>query len=179
MRRLFLLAALTLAAATARAQSRNLDIYWIDVEGGGATLIISPSGESLLFDSGWEVDDRDAKRIAATAKQAGLTKIDYFVLSHFHADHAGGILALSKMMPIGRCFDRGDFIEPENQHWRDVYLAACGGKRTILSIGDSIPMKGIQIDLIVSNGKLLTKPLKGSGPNPLCATAENHPPDVP
>ena len=178
-RLLLLLAVLTLLAAAAEAQSSNLNIYWVDVEGGGATLIISPSGESLLFDSGWEVDDRDAKRIAATAMQAGLSKIDVFVLSHFHADHAGGILALSKMIPIGRCFDRGDFIEPENQHWRDVYLAACSGKRTILSIGDSIPMKGIQIDLIVSNGKLLPKPLIGGGPNPLCATAEHHPPDVP
>src|SRR5207244_1295127 len=67
------------------AQSRHLDIYWIDVEGGAATLVVSPSGESLLYDAGWEVDGRDAKRIVAAAQQAGLKKIDYFVLSHFHA----------------------------------------------------------------------------------------------
>src|SRR4249919_203086 len=115
-------ALLIAAAAAASAQPRNLDIFWVDVEGGAATLLVSPSGESLLFDSGWEVGDRDAKRIFAAAQQAGLKKIDYFILSHFHADHAGGIVALSKMIPIGACFDRGDFIEPANQQWRDAYL---------------------------------------------------------
>src|SRR5882672_5583035 len=101
--------------AAVRAQPRNLEIYWIDVEGGAATLVVSPSGESLLYDAGWEVDGRDAKRIAAAVQQAGLKKIDYFVLSHYHADHAGGLVALAKTVPIGRCFDRGDFIEPANQ----------------------------------------------------------------
>jgi beta-lactamase superfamily II metal-dependent hydrolase len=163
----------------AAAQPRNLDIYWVDVEGGAATLIVSPSGESLLFDSGWEVGDRDAKRIAAAAQQAGIKRIDDFVLSHFHADHAGGISALSKLIPIGSCFDRGDFIEPANQRWRDAYLSVCGAKRTIVHPGDRIPLKGLQVDVVASNGQLLNKPIKGGGPNPLCATAENKPPDVP
>jgi beta-lactamase superfamily II metal-dependent hydrolase len=95
-------AALALTPVHARAQSRNLDIYWVDVEGGAATLVVSPSGESLLYDSGWEVGDRDARRIADAARTAGISKIDYFVLSHFHADHAGGIVALSKLLPLFR-----------------------------------------------------------------------------
>jgi len=161
------------------AQERPLDIYWIDVEGGAATLIVSPSGESLLYDAGWEVDGRDGKRIAAVVQQAGLKKIDYFVLSHFHADHAGGLQELSKLVPIGRCFDRGDFIEPANQRWRDIYLAACASKRTILKAGDTIPLKGVQIDVVASNGQLITKPLAGGGPNPLCASAENKPAEGP
>jgi competence protein ComEC len=165
--------------ANARAQARNLDIYWIDVEGGAATLIVSPSGESLLFDSGWDVGDRDAKRIFATARLAGLEKIDYFILSHFHADHAGGITALAGLIPIGRCFDRGDFIEPPNQRWRDAYLGVCGDRRTIVHAGDRIPLKDVRIDVIASNGQLLTKPIDGGRPNPLCATAENRPKDVP
>src|SRR4026209_2800177 len=94
-----------LCTALPSAQRRTLDIYWIDVEGGAATLIVSPSGESLLYDAGWEVDGRDAKRSAAVVQQAGLKKIDYFVLSHFHAGHAGGLQELSKLVPIGRCFD--------------------------------------------------------------------------
>jgi competence protein ComEC len=178
-RSLWLVTLLLVPAGLAGAQPRNLDIYWVDVEGGAATLIVSPSGESLLFDSGWEVGDRDAKRIAAAAQQAGLTRIDYFVLSHFHADHAGGISALAKMIPIGRCFDRGDFIEPANQRWRDAYLSVCAAKRTIVHAGDRIPLKGLQVDVIASNGGLLAKPINGGGPNPLCATAENKPPDVP
>jgi len=173
------LAALLLTAVPTAAQNRNLEIYWIDVEGGAATLLVSPAGESLLFDSGWQVGDRDATRIAAAARQAGLKKIDYFILSHFHADHAGGIVALAKMMPIGRCFDRGDFIEPANQQWRDAYLSVCSGSRTILHPGDKIPFTGVQVDVVASNGQLLTRPLAGGGPNPLCGAAENHPPDVP
>src|SRR5262245_32806748 len=115
--------AVVLIAGAANGQQHSLDIYWVDVEGGAATLMIAPSGESLLVDAGWEVGDRDAKRIAAAAAQAGIKKIDYFVLSHFHADHEGGLPALAKMIPIGRCFDRGDFIEPANQRWRDGYLS--------------------------------------------------------
>src|SRR4030095_7874525 len=88
-RSLWLAACLLAIQGPVAAQSRNLDIYWVDVEGGAATLVVSPSGESLLYDAGWEVGDRDAKRISAVAQQAGLKKIDYFVLSHFHADHAG------------------------------------------------------------------------------------------
>src|SRR5436853_5067799 len=106
---LVLAVAVFLAGVPLRAQPRDFEIYWIDVEGGAATLVVSPSGESLLYDAGWEVDGRDAKRIAAAVQQAGLKKIDYLVLSHYHADHAGGLVALAKTVPIGRCFDRGDF----------------------------------------------------------------------
>ena len=134
-RSLAVVALVLLCTALPSAQRRTLDIYWIDVEGGAATLVVSPSGESLLYDAGWEVDGRDGKRVADVVKQAGLAKIDYFVLSHFHADHAGGLQELAKLVPIGRCFDRGDFIEPANQRWRDIYLAACASKRTILEAG--------------------------------------------
>jgi len=175
--RLMVLAAVVFAGLPARAQPRNLEIYWIDVEGGAATLVVSPSGESLLYDAGWEVDGRDAKRIAAAVQQAGLKKIDYLVLSHYHADHAGGLVALAKTVPIGRCFDRGDFIEPANQRWRDAYLSVCAGKRTILHAGDTIPLKGVQVDIVASNGTLI--PIRGTQLNPACANAENHLPDVP
>ena len=98
------------------SNTRTLDIYWIDVEGGAATLLVSPGGESLLFDAGWENDGRDAKRIAAAARQAGLTKIDHFVMSHYHADHAGSLPALAKLIPFVHCYDRGDFVEPMNRN---------------------------------------------------------------
>src|SRR5262249_55184306 len=104
IRRTLLLAGVLHLALLERgqAQSKNLDIYWIDVEGGASTLLIAPSGESLLYDAGYgppnAVNDRDAKRIAAAAQAAGLKKIDYFVLSHYHADHVGGLPALAKMI---------------------------------------------------------------------------------
>jgi competence protein ComEC len=175
----FVLALLLVRPGTSSAQSGTLDIYWIDVEGGAATLVVSPSGESLLYDAGWETDGRDGKRIAAVVQQAGLKKIDYFVLSHYHADHAGGIPVLSKLVPIGRCFDRGDFVEPANKKWQDIYFAACKDKRTSVKTGDTIPLKGVRVDVVASNGQMLAKPLAGGGPNPLCASAENKPPEGP
>ena len=159
-------------AGMLHAQSANLNIYWVDVEGGASTLIVSPSGESLLIDTGWTVDGRDAKRIFAMAQRAGLSKIDFLVISHFHADHVGGLAALSKMIPIGRFFDRGDVIEKENQRWLDDYHTASAGKRTIVKPGDTIPIKGLQVLVVTSNQELIAKPLKGGGPNPLCANAE-------
>ncbi len=90
--RLAPLAFLLLApAGMLNAQSRNMEICWIDVEGGAATLIVSPSGESLLVDAGNPVPpDRDPKRILATVQFAGLKKIDYLMVTHFHLDHVGG-----------------------------------------------------------------------------------------
>src|SRR5437588_7991167 len=91
----------TAQVGPAAAQSKNMDIYWIDVEGGAATLIVSPSGESMLIDTGFPVDDRDAKRIYAATQMAGLKKIDHLLISHYHADHVGGLTTLVKMIPVG------------------------------------------------------------------------------
>lgn len=162
-------------ATILRAQNRNLEIYWVDVEGGAATLIIAPSGESLLVDTGWE--ERDAKRIFAAAQQAGLKKIDYFVLSHYHPDHAGGIPALAKLIPIEKCFDRGDFVEPMNQKWFDNYMGACRDRRTSVKAGDKIPLKGVDVEVVASNGQIIDKVKGGGNANPLCAGAENKPKD--
>src|ERR1700737_4916358 len=104
-------AALLLPRALSGA-SRNLEIYWIDAEGGAATLIVAPSGESLLVDTANRTpDDRDAKRILAAAQQAGLKKIDYLLTTHFHGDHIGAMPALAKMIPIGMYMDHGESVE--------------------------------------------------------------------
>src|SRR5579872_212269 len=170
------LLAMLLAPATLLAQSaspsKNLEMYWIDVEGGAATLIVAPSGQSLLIDSGWAVGDRDAKRIYAAAQQAGLKQIDHFVLSHYHADHAGGLTALSKMIHIAHFYGRGDDIEKENQQWLDSFVNASKGRRTVVNPGDTIPIPGLEVLVVASDGKLLNQPVRGAGPNPLCATAE-------
>jgi len=172
MRRHIIFALLFVAPGMLQAQSRNLEIYWIDVEGGAATLIVSPSGESMLIDTGFEVDDRDAKRIFMAAQQAGLKKIDYVVISHYHADHVGGLPALSKMIPLGKFYGRGDEIEEVNQKWFDNFRTASAGKRTIVKPGDRIPIKGFEALVVSSDGKLLDKPLSGGGANSLCANAE-------
>lgn len=175
----FLSALFLVAAWSLAAQTRPLDIHWIDVEGGAATLIVSPTGESLLIDTGWTVGDRDAKRIYAATQEAGLKKIDHLLISHFHADHVGGLAALSKMIPIGRFFDHGDAIEPQNQQWLDSYKTASAGKRTIVKPGDAIPVKGVRTLVVSSDERVLATAISGGGPNPLCADAEQKAPVAP
>ena len=169
---LWLFALVLGAAETLPAQTRNLDIYWIDVEGGAATLTVSPSGESMLVDTGYAVGDRDAKRIAAAAKDAGLTRIDSVVTSHFHGDHVGGLAALAKMIPIGKYFDHGDTVDPPDQERFDSYKIVSAGKRTIVKPGNEIPMRGVQALVVASDGKVLERAVNGGGPNTFCANAE-------
>jgi competence protein ComEC len=168
------------AAFTLAAQTHNLDIYWIDVEGGAATLIVSPEGQSLLVDAGNPgADDRDAKRVFAATKMAGLKKIDLYMTTHFHGDHVGGTPALSKMIPIDRYLDHGDSIEttPNAQQLFNAYKAVAEGKRTTLKPGDRIPLKGLNVEVVASNGAVLDKPINGGGPNPYCSGAAQHDPD--
>jgi hypothetical protein len=161
------------------AAAGKLKMTWIDTEGGAATLLVSPSGESLLIDTGYPDGDRDAKRIVAAAKEAGLSKIDYLVISHWHADHVGGLAALAKMIPIGRFFDHGDGVEPENAQRLAGYKAVAGDKRTIVKPGDKIPIKGFDALVVTSDQKLLAEPVNGGGPNPLCANAAQMAPAAP
>lgn len=176
---LFMGAFLLALAGIANAQPRNLTIYWIDVEGGAATLLVAPSGESLLYDAGYAVDDRDAKRIYAVAQLAGLKKIDSFVLSHYHGDHVGGLPALAKMIPIDRFFDHGDAVEDVDRERLEIYKKVAGSKRTILKAGDTLPLKGVQAQVVASNAEFITKAVRGGGPNPICATAEQKAPAAP
>lgn len=176
---LLLLGLLLAPAGVLNAQPRNLDIYWIDVEGGAATLMVSPSGESMLVDTGYPVDDRDAKRIYAAAQLAGLKKIDHLLISHYHTDHVGGLAALVKMIPVGRFYDHGDGLEPANQQWLDSYRTASAGKRTIVKAGDEIPLKGVRVLVVSSDEHVLAKPVNGGGPNPLCENAEQKAPVSP
>ena len=158
------------------AQSSTFDIYWVDVEGGAATLMVSPTGESLLVDTGYPMDDdRDAKRIAAAAREAGLSRIDHLIITHYHRDHVGGLEALAGMIPIGRCLDHGTNTEASNQQWVDAYLRVCGDKRVVVEAGEKLALGPVEIDIVTSNGRLVANPINGGGPNPLCATAEQKP----
>ena len=164
----------------APAQTRNLEIYWIDVEGGAATLFISPTGESLLFDTGFPGNgDRDAKRIHAAAQKAGLRQIDHAVISHWHGDHVGGLAALSKMIPIGKFYDHGNGVEEADRERLVEYKAVAGNKRTILKAGDTIPFGGVQVRAVVSEGPVIANPINGGGPNALCANAAQMSPAGP
>jgi len=178
----FILAALVISGAAVAAQARNLDIYWVDVEGGGATLIVTPEGQSLLVDTGNPTpDDRDAKRVFQATQKAGLKKIDYLLITHFHGDHVGGVPALAKLIPIEHFLDHGDSIEAQDPRsgaaWA-AYKTVAAGKRITLKPGDKLPLKGLDALVISSNGQTIAKPVKGGGAaNPNCAGAVQKPAD--
>src|SRR5690349_16557790 len=96
-------------AAPSSNKDKDLHIYFIDVEGGQATLFVTPAGQSLLIDTGWPGNDgRDADRIVAAARKAGISKIDYVLITHFHADHVGGVPQLVERIPVGTFIDHGE-----------------------------------------------------------------------
>jgi len=175
-------AALTLASARA---ADTLRIYVLDVEGGGSTLVISPSGQSMLIDAGsaGAAGDRDAKRIAAAMQAAGLTKIDYLFTTHYDGDHVGGAPNANSVAHFDRFFDHGE-IDPkweQNNGWEDrykAYTAIAAGKRTIVKAGDVVPLKGARVDVVASQGAVIGKAINGGGkPNPWCKDAEVKPPN--
>jgi competence protein ComEC len=176
MRRVFLLAmgfAICFASPALRAQEKKpLQVYFIDVEGGQSTLFVSPSGQSLLVDTGW-AGPRDAGRIAATAKMAGLSQIDYLVLTHYHGDHAGGVVDLAGLIPIKNFVDHGSSMEETRNvpQTYAAYLKVRGeGKHILAKPGDHLPVPGLEVQVISSAAETITKPLPGAGAaNPLCA----------
>ena len=159
------------AGSTQAQNQRTLDITWIDTEGGAATLIVAPNGESMLVDTGYPDADRDAKRIFAATQKAGLRKIDHMVISHFHGDHTGGLAALSKMIPIEKFYDHGGAVDAVDQGRLDSYKAVAGNKRNIVKPGDVIDIAGVRVTVVTANSNKLANPLPGGGPNALCENA--------
>jgi beta-lactamase superfamily II metal-dependent hydrolase len=160
---------------------RTLDFYFIDVEEGNATLIVGPSGESLLVDAGSNA--RDAARVLAAAKQAGVRRIDYLLVTHYHNDHYGAVPELARRIPIGHFLDHGPSAETNKdaawkEHWQigtnDAQFAAYSearskGKYTILKTGDRIPLRGLDALVVNSAGQAIENPLPGAGAaNPAC-----------
>src|SRR5579872_4932014 len=157
----------------ALAQSgKDLTAYFIDVEGGQSTLLVSPSGQSLLIDAGWP-GTRDADRIMAVAKQAGITQIDYLVLTHYHVDHAGGVPELASRIPIRNFVDHGPTHDPlvnVPQYYAAYLKVREKGQHNLAKPGERIPINGLDVQIVSAASNTITEPLAGGGaPNPLCA----------
>jgi len=180
-----LISFLSLQAGPLARAAEPLEIFFIDVMGGAATLICTPEGETILLDSGWPgLDDRDPKRIVYVLKEVlKKNKLDHILSTHWHTDHYGGVEGLAKRIDIGRFWDRGLPEDPgaDPANFPDgpkmddklgiAYRAASKGKRTVLKAGDSIPLKGImKATVLAASGKVIAAGASAR-PNPLCETA--------
>jgi beta-lactamase superfamily II metal-dependent hydrolase len=176
-----------LARLCADETDHRLDIYWNDVEGGGATLIVTPAGESILIDAG-NPGTRDPGRIHATAVQvAHRQRIDFFILTHFHVDHYGGAAQLATLMPIGQVYDRGipdhdPDHSPSDALWIRLsapYRTFAAGGRHRVTAGLVLPLRqadgapALSLTCVASGGRFIAAP-PGTPPNPLAALNSHH-----
>jgi competence protein ComEC len=161
------------------ASARNLEIFFIDVEGGQSTLIVTPAGQSLLIDAGYGGREaRDAERILAAAHEAHINHIDYLLITHFHNDHVGGVAELADRLPILRFVDYGAPLGTDRMATNGfrVYEPVRGENLHLEpGPGDRLPLEGLDADIVSAAGVLLSKPLPGGGQaNAACATLEDQ-----
>ncbi len=177
---------LFVAAAPAPVGPKTLQIYFVDVEGGQATLFVTPEGKSLLIDTGWPGNNgRDADRIAAAAKDAGIKKIDFVLITHYHDDHVGGAPQLAAKIPVGTFIDHGENRETSDAGATRVFaayqalLSSGKYKHIIAKPGEVLPITGMQVRVVSADGELIERPLPGGGKgNASCANAAKPPVDV-
>jgi len=155
------------------AAPKTFDMYLIDTEGGKSLLLVSPSGESMLIDTGFPgSDDRDAKRIAEAVKAANLKQVDHLVTSHYDGDHVANVAATAARVTIKTFYDHGDAAVKDprtTESVRQYFALAAKAKRVVVKPGDKIPFKGIDVLVLTAGGKHITTPVKGGGaPNPYC-----------
>jgi competence protein ComEC len=171
------------AGVVAHGARQTLDIYFIDVEGGQSTLVVTPAGESLLVDTGFPggaggfdgvpgdpATARDAQRILAAARDAGVSRIDYLLTTHFHADHDGGVVELSQLLPIGTFVDHGrpssdaEQNVPGTNRAFDAYAAVrARGTHLEPAPGARLPLRSVDAVVVSTAERTIAKPLAGSG----------------
>jgi competence protein ComEC len=161
--------------ASAQASSGQLLIYSIDVEGGQATLLVSPSKASLLVDTGWPGNNgRDADRIQAAMKDAGITKLDHVLITHFHVDHVGGVPNLVQKVKVSEFLDHGVNREDSGitRHDYAAYVKAIGNTpRRTVHPGDAIEVPGLTTIVLTADGEhIQAVPGVKPAPNPNCAS---------
>jgi competence protein ComEC len=160
---------------------KNLEIYFVDVEGGQSTLVVTPDHHSLLIDTGFAGDGtgfrpgdphqaRDANRIVAVARDAGITQIDYLLITHFHPDHDGGVTELSQLIPIRVFIDHGipnpeavNNVPETNVAFEAYSVVRRKAQHIQPALGDRLPLSDIEAVIVSSAGATLARPLPNAG----------------
>jgi competence protein ComEC len=188
-----LVALLLLGRGTSLQAADAAEIYMLDVDLGFAIFVISPSGETMLLDTGYAKYAESV--VLAFMKQKGLQKIDYLVVSHFHGDHFEGAPLIAEHVPILNWVDHGDTVETadwwkwrypgvspailKREDFESYRKARAKGNHIVAKPGDRIPIKGLDAVVVSSGAKVLTRPMKGApgagSPNPACACVDNRP----
>jgi beta-lactamase superfamily II metal-dependent hydrolase len=155
--------------------AKPLRIYFIDVEGGQSTLLVSPTGESLLIDTGWPGNSgRDTGRIESAMADAGIAKLDFVLITHFHVDHVGGVPGLVQRVKVGEFLDHGVNREDSDitRHDYAAYIKAIGSTpRRVVHPGDTIDIPGLSTIVITADGEHISSvPGVTPQPNPYCAS---------
>jgi competence protein ComEC len=164
------------------ATAKTLDIYFIDVEGGQSTLVVAPSGQSFLIDTGYAGDGkpqaragdpklaRDANRILAAAHDARIRQIDYLMITHFHGDHDGGVVELSQLLPIKTFVDHGSVVPEAEQnvpgsleYFKAYAEVRATGRHLEPNPGERLPLKGVEVTVVSSARATLSRPLGAAG----------------
>jgi len=147
----------------------TLRIYWVDTEGGAATVLAMPTGQVVVMDAGFS--SAHAQRIADLLQnEVHASRIDAMIVSHYHIDHVGGVPALSALIPIGEYFDHGDAVETGSHI--DAYLAlfskADAPKRTVVQPGTKLAFGAVELTFVTSAGEVVDPPLSTAVANPSC-----------
>ena len=177
-----LIGAIIFASPAAQSPaSKTLDMYVIDVEGGNATLFVTPARETVLIDTGngGAAAVRDAGRIMDAVKEAGVSQIDALVTSHWHPDHMGAMAELANRIPIRHYVDHGGNVQPAaaiDEFLEKVYPSLLAKSRhTVVKAGDTLPLKGVEWRFVTSARDVIKSPLAGAGgQNPHCAGFKPH-----
>lgn len=163
----------------AGAADKRLDVYWVDVEGGAATLVVTPRGESVLIDTG-SPGHRDPDRIVKLAAELGLRQIDHLVITHYHSDHFGGAAALAAAMPVKTVYDNGIFEGIREKPDRE-YQQFPADRRMVLSAGDEValqqPDAPLSLRCLCARQKTIDPPSADAPTNPACGEALGRPVD--
>jgi len=158
------------ACALWAAAADTLDIWVVDVEGGKAMLVKTPSGQTMVIDGGMPgINDRDLNRVVAAAEAAGIKQFDVYLITHYDVDHVGNVPNIYSRFPAKLLVDHGPLLPnpklaPVNRKAADAYVAFLPGKKRLsVKPGDVIPLRDVRITVLSSNEQFITKPRPGAG----------------